>query len=274
MKKLPLIFISVLAFLCVGAFILFVVVFLNTRGNTRNLAVLLHHPVSRPTDRTGDENTVRIPDRFKPFNDTSATDSTGAGFADSTAAVLPAPRYIGKHACRTRLDSDDMLLLIMGNNLFCKKSPWSKPWNNPGGKGIRSEAEGLWFEDSIVVDSFTTLMWQRYSKSPSIPYRQVDETIQRLNSVKWQGFDNWRAPTIEEIMVLLVPRRNRHGLYLPGNWNCNVKDIWSCNPACDSLSTEWIWVARLAKGRCNYGHPAISRALLAVRKMATGVKQR
>jgi hypothetical protein len=266
MKKLPVIIISLLAFLCAGAFVTFVIVFLTTRANG-NLGALLRLPKKVSMNRAERGAVVRIPDRFKPVNETSAADSTAAGFTDSTTAVVFTPKYVGKYACRNKLDSDDMLLLIMGNNLFCKKSQWSKPWNNPGGKGIRSAAEGLRFADSTVVDSLTSIMWQRYSIFPSIIYGQVEEAIQHLNSVRWRGFDNWRTPTIEEIMLLLVPKRNRHGLYLPGNWNCNVKDIWSCNPACDSLSTQWIWVVRLAKGRCNYGHPAISRALLAVREM-------
>jgi len=123
------------------------------------------------------------------------------------------------------MDSDDMILLLFGKNLFCKKSQWSRPWNNPGGKGIRVGADGLLFGDSVVADSFTMIMWQRYSTSPSLSYGQIDDAINRLNAGKWRGFDNWRPPTIEEIMALLVPKRNRHGLFSPRRLELQCKKI-------------------------------------------------
>ncbi|MBN1575730.1 MAG: DUF1566 domain-containing protein [Chitinispirillaceae bacterium] len=266
MKKFPAIVLSILLFLCICSCILFIVVFITTRDV--DLGAMMPRSLSRAKAAAGPENPIRIPDRFKPPVVESSIDSPAVATIAEPVSIAPhTPKYISKYRCRDKMDSDDMILLILGKNLFCKKSQWSRPWNNPGGRGIRSGADGLIFGDSVVADSFTNIMWQRYSTSPSLPYGQIDDAINRLNTRKWRGFYNWRPPTIEEIMVLLVPKRNRHGLFLPAGWNCNVKDIWSCNPACDSLSTQWIWVARMGMGRCNYGHPDIPRALLAVRKM-------
>ncbi|MBN1307758.1 MAG: DUF1566 domain-containing protein [Chitinispirillaceae bacterium] len=265
MKDLPGIVIAVLLFLCICSFILFIAVFVVTRDV--DVGAVIPGLLSRTKAAADAGDPTRIPDRFKPAVAASTAGSPPVSAAASTAAAPHAPKYVGKYKCRDRMDSDDMLLLILGKNLFCKKSKWSKPWNNPRGKGIRSGADGLIFGDSVVADSFTLIMWQRYATSSLLPYGQIDDAVNRLNAGRWQGFDNWRPPTIEEIMALLVPRRNRHGLYLPVGWNCNVSDIWSCNPASDSLSIQWIWVARMGMGRCNYGHPDIPRALLAVRDM-------
>ena len=114
---------------------------------------------------------------------------------------------------------------------------------------------------AITIDGTT------YTKDLKIPFKKIESALAVLNRKKWMGYDNWRTPTIEEILVLMVPEKNRYGLYLPGGWNCDAKDIWSCNAACDSVSTKWYWVARLAIGRCNYGHPDIRRSLLAVRSV-------
>jgi hypothetical protein len=267
MKKLPVIIVIVLGCLSAAAFILFIIVFINTSEWSVDIPALLQRAFPRTRESAASESPIPIPDRFKPARETATADTTAAPPADSAVAVPATARYPGNYACGTMLDADDMLLLILGNNLFCKRSRWSRQWNNPGGKGIRLGSDGLCFTDSTVADSLTGIVWQHFSEFPSLIYSEIDGALAHLNSIRWQGFDTWRAPTIEEIMTLLVPRRNRHGLYLPGNWDCNVRDIWSCSPACDSLSTQWLWVGRMAMGRCNYGHPGIPRALLAVRKL-------
>jgi hypothetical protein len=66
--------------------------------------------------------------------------------------------------------------------------------------------------------------------------------------------------------VLLTPVKNHHGLFLPDPWDCRESDFWSCNPAADSVSVQWVWVVRMGAGRCNYGHPDMVRSLLAVRE--------
>jgi hypothetical protein len=275
MMKFPGIVISILTVLCIGSAILFTVVLTTTRhidfGALKAISFFrITHSVG---SANAHENTVRIPERLRSLDVASPADSLRENIdsikspAGPVSGAKDIPPFAKKYRCNDKIDSDDMILLISGKNLFCKKSPWSKPWNNPGGNGIRLITDGLLFGDSVVIDSLTNVMWQRFSNVPSISYRQVENAINKLNKARWQGFDDWRPPTIEEIMTLLVPKRNRHGLYLSKVWNCNVKDIWSCNPACDSLSVQWIWVARLGQGRCNFGHPGIPRALLAVREM-------
>ncbi len=267
-NRLHTIIIAIFSILCIGSFILFIIVFIRTRIETKNFLEALRHVSQKPKSITYTETDSKklFPENPKPITETLSIQSSHMPDSAFSSTGRRLPLYSGRHKCGDRLDSDDMLLFIMENNLFCKKSRWSIYWNNPDGKGIRSSAEGLLFADSIVTDSLTNMMWQQYSVFSSINFEEIGYAIQYLNSIKWKGFNNWRVPTIEEIMLLLVPKRNRYGLHLPGNWKCNAKDIWSCNRACDSLSTQWIWVVRLEKGRCNYGHPAIPRALLAVRE--------
>jgi hypothetical protein len=251
MKPFSIIIISILIALCAGSCILLIVVIMHTAGNDK--------------ENKSTETGIQLPERFREMSAVQQGDSNTA--QATPPSPLPAPKYTCKYICTNMIHTDELKLIIAENNLFCKKSPWSKLWANPKGSGIRSGQEGLHLRDSVVADTLTNIMWQRYSTSPPLPYGKIDSAIALLNTARWQGFDNWRSPTIEEIMALLVPEKNRSGLFLPGKWNCNVQDIWSCNSACDSVSVRWIWVARLAMGRCNLGHPDIIRALLAVRSM-------
>lgn len=176
-------------------------------------------------------------------------------------------RYKRHYTCREMIPGSDLKTLILANDFFCSRSRWSAIWANPVGKGIRNTYAGVFCGDSVVIDSAVSLMWQKYSFNKKISRDDITMAVATLNGMQWHGFSNWRLPTIEEILVMLEPEKNGSGHYLPEAWDCNIKDIWSCNAACDSVSTRWYWVARLKIGRCNYGHPDIRRSLLAVRSM-------
>lgn len=249
MKNPFIIIVSILVALCVCACVLLIIVILNTRGDGKQ---------SDEKDRSSAETVFeeeRLPDTTTVLEED-----------DSIASNEPSiSRPDLKYPCGERVDAPAMAQLIRDNDYFCKKSKWSRQWANPGGKGIRVKREGLLLTDSIVVDSLTRTMWQRYSLAPSVSYIMIDSIIAYFNTIGWQGYNDWRVPAVEEVMAELLPRKNRYDFHLPKGWNCNVKDVWSCNSARDSLSMQWFWVVRFAIGRCNYGRPDIERSVLAVR---------
>jgi hypothetical protein len=267
--------------LCALACVLLVVVILSTGGHfSLGKFFKVHKNVSDTTavETLQSGNDIIIPDRFKALSDTinDTLRDNAPAVSDTTQkdtlteASPPQPRqqrFFPRYSCQQMVSAADLKQLLDDNRFFCQKSAWSKTWANPSGKGIRVAKEGLLLRDSIVIDSFTNIMWQRFSTNESLHFTKTDSAISYLNSIKWQGFDNWRLPKIEELMATLLPRKNRSGLYLPPGWNCNAQDVWSCNFAGDSLSVQWIWVARTALGRCNVGHPDTPRSLIAVRSM-------
>lgn len=263
--------------LCALACILLIIVIVSTGGHF-NFKRVLHateknRAAIEAVTRSIPSEEIPIPERFKENTRAAITDSP-APETPATATEVPAEpfhptvqRYFSTFPCNQMIRGSDLKQLLADNNLFCQKSQWSRDWAHPTGKGIRSKKEGLYFTDSMVIDSFTNLVWQRYVSPKTTSFGAAETFIAELNRTAWQGSSTWRMPKIEELMATFTPKKNQYGHYLPSGWNCKGTDLWSCNSAADSLSTRWIWVARTALGRCNVGHPDTLRSLLAVRGM-------
>jgi hypothetical protein len=88
------------------------------------------------------------------------------------------------------------------------------------------------YEDQgeVVVDHATGLMWQKSGSDTDRSYAKAQEYIQELNRQKFAGYDDWRLPTIPELMSLLEPEKQANGLYI--------------NPIFDDRQ-QWCWSADL-----------------------------
>lgn len=217
------------------------------------------------------EESIPVPERFRQLRNITKADSPSASQLQSIPAS-PAtgaknPGSVKKISCKERITAARLRSLFRERDIYCRKSSWSGAWANPSGGRLRRTDAKYAFLDSVVVDSTGRLVWQRFSTHKYLQYGETEGCIARMNARGWQGASDWRVPTIEELMTLLSPDKNAHGLYLSPSWNCNASDLWSCNSACDSLSVNWIWVVRLHHGRCNHGHPHTVRSLLAVRDL-------
>ena len=88
------------------------------------------------------------------------------------------------------------------------------------------------YEDQgeVVVDHATGLMWQKAGSEKYIDYPAARKYIQELNRKRFAGYDDWRLPTIPELMSLLELEKQSNGLYI--------------NPIFDSTQ-QWCWSADL-----------------------------
>ncbi len=68
-------------------------------------------------------------------------------------------------------------------------------------------------DDLTVSDRVTGLMWQR-SGCDLTTIRKVQAYVARMNDERLAGHADWRLPTIEEGLSLLVPAVNSKGLHL------------------------------------------------------------
>lgn len=47
-----------------------------------------------------------------------------------------------------------------------------------------------------------------------MPYEEISEYITQLNSIEFEGYDDWRLPTVDEVKSLLTSEKMNDGLYL------------------------------------------------------------
>ena len=84
------------------------------------------------------------------------------------------------------------------------------------------------YEDrsEVVVDHSTGLMWQQAGSGNRMRFSETQAYIESLNVQKFAGYDDWRLPTIPEIMSLLEPERQSNGLYIDPGFKIPPKYPW------------------------------------------------
>lgn len=102
------------------------------------------------------------------------------------------------------------------------------------------------YEDKgeIVLDHATGLIWQKAGSPNFMNYQDAQKYVKKLNRERFAGYDDWRLPTIPELMSLLEPKKQSNGLYIDPIFNENQRWCWSC----DKRSSESAWGAIFYNG--------------------------
>ncbi len=109
-------------------------------------------------------------------------------------------------------------------------------YKNPGGKGITYQYE-LQLEGQVVFDATTGLMWQQSGSNNLMIYNDANTYIARLNLDRYAGYTDWRLPTLEEAMSLMVPEKLGNDLYIDPVFNWKQRWIWTSDQ--DEASRIW-----------------------------------
>jgi len=98
------------------------------------------------------------------------------------------------------LSSDAAGAMIAEKGFFDKRL-------NPGGKGVAHRYASLLIASAaVVIDSATSLMWQKGGSQSMMNGTQTENYMRQLNQEKFAGFSDWRLPTAEEAMSLMEPQ--------------------------------------------------------------------
>lgn len=81
--------------------------------------------------------------------------------------------------------------------------------------------------DGTITDRVTGLMWEKGGSQSELLYYQAKSYISRLNKERFAGYDDWRIPTIEELLSLLERNVKDGALFIDSRFNENQAECWS-----------------------------------------------
>ncbi len=81
----------------------------------------------------------------------------------------------------------------------------------------------------LLTDLSTGLTWQRGGSAFALDWRRACDYVHQLNQRRLGGRDNWRLPTIEELITLLQPQPGGYDQCLPPVFEPSPQRLWSCD---------------------------------------------
>jgi hypothetical protein len=160
------------------------------------------------------------------------------------------------HLRNERMATDDALTLSL--NLY-EKSSWWYPK-----RYVDND-----FEDrgEVIVDHATGLMWQKSGSKEPLIYADAQKYVEKLNREHFAGYENWRLPTIPELMSLLEPEKQSNGLYINPFFDAEQHWCWSVDirRTKDENSSGAAWLVGFLSGLVDWGDVEDDRYIRCVR---------
>lgn len=102
--------------------------------------------------------------------------------------------------------------------------------------------------NDIVHDLKTDLYWQISGTRFPTTHPEAKKYIEKLNREKYEGFDNWRLPTVNELLTLVNETPVGEGYCVESIFDTSQKWFWSC----DRCSYITAWYISLELGYTSY----------------------
>lgn len=118
--------------------------------------------------------------------------------------ALPAATAIPLRHAPAFIREEEVSAIVRAHNFF-------EAQHNPGGGFAHSLIDN--HDGLTVTERVSGVMWQR-GGCDITTHRHVAAYVQAQNAASFAGYSDWRLPTMEEALALLVPRQNAKGLYL------------------------------------------------------------
>jgi len=96
----------------------------------------------------------------------------------------------------------------------------------------------------VIIDRATNLMWQRSGSKVYLTYVKAQEYVEEINRQKFASYNDWRLPTIPELMSLLEPEKQSNDLYIDPVFNAKQRWCWSadCYPVGEESLSKSAWL--------------------------------
>jgi len=100
-------------------------------------------------------------------------------------------------------------------------------------------------KDNTVSDPITGLMWQKDCSNKGLNFKNARNYVNSLNSTNNKGYNNWRLPTIDELMSLLEEEKQTNQLFINPAFDFRYTKYWSSDtlaaktPFGERINSAW-----------------------------------
>ena len=81
--------------------------------------------------------------------------------------------------------------------------------------------------NNTVADRATGLVWQKGGTDYPLTWHQARHYIERLNKARFAGYNNWRLPTVDELMSILSDTPQGIEYCIESAFDQNQRWLWS-----------------------------------------------
>ncbi|MCP4112770.1 MAG: DUF1566 domain-containing protein [Desulfobacteraceae bacterium] len=138
---------------------------------------------------------------------------------------------------------------------------FGESWHNESGN-FQNDFEKS-SDGKTVTDRKTGLMWQQSGSDNSMVYEKAKAYIEKLNQEKFAGYDDWRLPTIEELMSLMENKKLNRNLYIDPVFD--RKQLWCWSSDKRSFGSAWY---------ANFGYGDVGWSYFSDNSYVRGVQSR
>jgi len=116
---------------------------------------------------------------------------------------------------------------------------------------VRENGRPLWYlandfevQEQVIRDHATSLMWQRGGSEKGLGYAEALTYIEQLNREQFSGYADWRLPTVNELLSLMIATQENGDLYISRAFDVRQRWCWSI----DKRSSLSVWGVRFSGG--------------------------
>jgi len=106
------------------------------------------------------------------------------------------------------LDDQQVETMIKKHGIFdIRRNKYQSFANRFELKSAKRQADGKTFEEKVIIDHNTRLVWHQSGSDLPLNFDEAKEWLKDFNQRGYCGYYNWRLPTLEEAATLLEGQR-------------------------------------------------------------------